>query len=151
MISFRNTVACLQAIVGLMQKLFKSLIKSDYEKFFHKHRALWDLSVPLTLQSRWRIERFSFKSILTWNYLFSIYFIKKLGLDSLHSFHSFRSRWRVRNHFFAKYSDVNYFVLYATFNKVRARLTSFTSLIPVEMTYWEYICKALWRELFCLI
>jgi len=46
---------------------------------------------------------------------------------------------------------VNYFVLYATFNKVRARLTSFTSLIPVEMTYWEYICKALWRELFCLI
>ena len=109
-----------------MQKLFKSLIKSDYEKFFHKHRALWDLSVPLTLQSRWRIERFSFKSILTWNYLFSIYFIKKLELDSLHSFHSFRSRWRVRKHFFAKYSDMNYFVLYATFNKVMASFITLT-------------------------
>ena len=51
---------------------------------------------------------------------------QKLGLDSLHSFHSFRSRWRVRNHFFAKYSDVNYFVLYATFNKVMASFITLT-------------------------
>ena len=51
---------------------------------------------------------------------------QKLGLDSLYSFHSFRSRWCVRNHFFAKYSDVNYFVLYATFNKVMASFITLT-------------------------
>jgi len=31
---------------------------------------------------------------------------QKLGLDSLYSFHSFWSRWRVRNHFFAKCYDM---------------------------------------------
>ena len=52
--------------------------------------------------------------------------IELYEISPLHSFHSFRSRWRVRNHFFAKYSDVNYFVLYATFNKVMASFITLT-------------------------